>query len=177
LFLANALYFSGKFLKPFNPKRTTPQNFWVKSSTQAMTPMMEQTSVFFYAENETFQTVAIPMEASQIAFIVFLPKEKVFSNLSSLMTSEKFIAMIEKLNPQNIHLKLPKFILKQRFDLNQPLSQLGLTTAFTTKANFSGIDGKFDLFLSKVLHEAYFALDESGIVLQQRQQQRSVPQL
>ncbi|HEY5236397.1 MAG TPA: serpin family protein [Rhabdochlamydiaceae bacterium] len=164
LVLANALYFSAKFLKPFNPKMTTAQSFWTDTDSIVKTPMMEQTSSFFYVEDETFQTVAIPMEAQQIAFVIFLPKEKVFSGLSSLMTSDKFKATLENLDAAKVRVRIPKFTLKERFDLNQILSQLGITSAFTPKANFSGIDGKMELYLSKVLHEAYFALDESGIV-------------
>ncbi len=164
LVLANALYFSAKFLRPFDPKMTTPQSFWTNTDSIVKIPMMEQTAPFLYVEDETFQTIAVPMEAHQIAFVVFLPKEKIFSSLSSLMTSNKFKAMLESLDAAKVHVRLPKFILKERFDLNQILSQLGISSAFTPKANFSGIDGKMDLFLSKVLHEAYFALDESGIV-------------
>ena len=164
LVLANALYFSAKFLKPFNSQMTSAQSFWTASESIVKTPMMDQSSLLFYVEDETFQTVALPMEASQIALVVFLPKEKVFSNLTSLLSSDKFKLILENLDLAKIHIKLPKFTLKQRIDLNQSLSQLGLATAFTPKANFSGIDGKMDLYLSKVIHEAYFALDESGIV-------------
>ncbi len=164
LVLANALYFSAKFLKPFSPQMTSAQSFWTASDTIVKTPTMDQSSLFFYVEDETFQTIALPMQASQIALVVFLPKEKVFSNLTSLLSSDKFKLILENLDLAKIHVQLPKFTLKQRIDLNQVLSQLGLSTAFTPKANFSGIDGKTDLYLSKVLHEAYFALDESGIV-------------
>jgi serpin B len=162
LVLANSLYFSAKFLSPFNPKMTSTQSFWVDTDSIVKTPMMEQTAPFLYVEDETFQTIAVPMQAHQIAFVVFLPKEKTFSGLS--MTSDKFKALLENLDAAKVHVRLPKFTLKEKFDLNQTLAQLGISTAFTPQANFSGIDGKTDLFLSKVLHEAYFALDESGIV-------------
>jgi serine protease inhibitor len=164
LVLANALYFSAKFLTPFDPKMTTAQSFWTNTDSIVKTPMMEQTAPFLYVEDETFQTIAIPMQAQQIAFVIFLPKEKTFSGLSSLMTSDKFKATLDNLDAEKVHIRLPKFILKEKFDLNQILSQMGISSAFTPQANFSGIDGKMDLFISKVLHEAYFALNESGIV-------------
>jgi serine protease inhibitor len=164
LVVANALYFSATFLRPFDPKMTTAQSFWTNTDLIVKLPMMEQTAPFLYVEDETFQTIAVPMQAHQIAFVVFLPKEKIFSGLSSLMTSDKFKAMLENLDAAKVHVRLPKFTLKEKFDLNQTLSQMGISTAFTPKANFSGIDGKMDLFLSKVLHEAYFALNESGVV-------------
>jgi len=164
LVLANALYFSAKFLRPFDPKMTTAESFWTDTDSNVKTPMMEQTAPFLYVEDDTFQTIAIPMKAQQIAFVVFLPKEKVFSGLSSLMTSDTFKTILENLDAAKVQVRLPKFTLKERFDLNQILSQLGISSAFTPQANFSGIDGKMDLYLSKVVHEAYFALDESGIV-------------
>ncbi len=164
LVLTNAIYFSGKFLKPFDTKLTSPQSFWTDTSSSMETPLMEQTSLFSYNEDEAFQTVALPIEASEIALVVFLPKEKTFSGLSALLTSEKFTTTLANLGLQKVHVKLPKFTLKQKLDLNQLLSQLGMPAAFTKDANFSGIDGKQDLYLSKVLHEAFFAVDESGIV-------------
>ena len=164
LVLANALYFSGKFLKPFNPKLTAPQSFWTDTASTMETPMMQDTGSFSYAEDDAFQTVALPIEGGHVALVVFLPKQKIFSGLSSMMTSDKFNSTLANLALQKVHVTLPKFTLKQRFDLNQILSQLGLITAFTPGANFSGIDGKLDLYLSKVLHEAFFAVDENGIV-------------
>lgn len=164
LVLTNALYFSGKFLKPFDPKLTTSQNFWVDAQTTVETPTMDQTALFSYGEDSTFQTVALPLEGTQVALVIFLPKQKTFSGLSSLLTPDQFQATLASLNLQKVHMKLPKFTLNQRFDLNAILTQLGLQTAFTPKADFSGIDGKKDLYLSKVVHEALFAVDENGVV-------------
>lgn len=164
LVLTNALYFSGKFLKPFDPKLTTSQNFWVDAQTSVETPTMEQTALFSYGEDSTFQMVALPLEGTQVALAIFLPKQKTFSGLSSLLTSEQFQSTLASLTLQKVHVKLPKFTLKQRFDLNALLTQLGFQTAFTPKADFSGIDGKKDLYLSKVIHEALFAVDENGVV-------------
>jgi serpin B len=164
LVLTNALYFSGKFLKPFNPKLTTPQAFWVDTQSNQQTDMMDQTAMFSYGEDNSFQTVVLPLEGTQAALIIFLPKQKVFTGLASTLTSDDFQSTLGNLSVQKVHVKLPKFTLQQRLDLNQLLTQMGLSTAFTPNANFSGIDGKRDLYLSKVLHEAFFAVDENGII-------------
>jgi serpin B len=164
LVLTNALYFSGKFLKPFNPKLTTPQTFWTGTQANQQITMMDQTAMFSYGEDNSFQTIVLPLEGTQVALAVFLPKQKVFSGLSSTMASDQFQSTLENLTVQKVHVQLPKFTLQQRYDLNQLLTQLGLSTAFTPSADFSGIDGKRDLYLSKVLHEAFFAVDENGIV-------------
>ena len=39
---------------------------------------------------------------------------------------------------------------------------MGMTRAFDTRADFSGIDGQRDLFLSAVVQKAFIKVDESG---------------
>jgi serpin B len=62
-----------------------------------------------------------------------------------------------------LSLGLPKFTFKTAFDLGQQLSALGMPDAFDPNlADFSGMTGGRDLFISKVLHQAYVAVDEKG---------------
>jgi serpin B len=46
--------------------------------------------------------------------------------------------------------------------LVDPLTELGMTDAFTGAADFSGIDGTRDLLISDVLHKAWVSVDEAG---------------
>lgn len=48
-------------------------------------------------------------------------------------------------------------------ELNPALQALGIKLAFTKEGDFSGIDGMRDLFLSKVVHDTFFSLDEAGV--------------
>jgi serine protease inhibitor len=58
---------------------------------------------------------------------------------------------------------LPKFTFRSSFDLGSQLSSLGMTDAFNPDAaDFSGMTGKRDLYISKLLHQAYVAVDEKG---------------
>ena len=47
-------------------------------------------------------------------------------------------------------------------DLTKPLGQLGVETAFRPEADFSGINGRRDLFVSTVLHKAFVDVNEEG---------------
>ena len=63
---------------------------------------------------------------------------------------------------QNVMLSLPKFQFDSSFSLKQALSSLGMPLAFSDNADFSGMDGAHDLFISDVLHKAYVSVDEAG---------------
>ena len=57
---------------------------------------------------------------------------------------------------------LPKFEFDTKYTLNENLKALGMPTAFSSKADFSGMDGRKDLFISQVIHQAYVKVDEKG---------------
>jgi len=166
LVLTNAAYFKGSFARPFDPQMTHDAEFYPDTGTAQFLKMMDQTAFFPYVENELFQAVALPFQGStkgkgQIALVVLLPKSA--ENFSAMlkMMPDSFEESLSELQMQKVHVQLPKFSLSKRYPLNEPLMQLGMKTPFTTQANFSGIDGLLNLFLNKVVHETFFALDEN----------------
>ena len=66
------------------------------------------------------------------------------------------------LSSQEVQLFLPRFELKWRFSLKSALSALGMEEAFSPTADFSGVDGKHELKLSEILHQAYLKVNEEG---------------
>lgn len=160
LVLTNALYFKGSFLLPFDAKKTEDAPF--SSSKASLTvSMMQQTDHFLYFENDAMQLLSLPFKNSGKSALFLLPKkEKILPPFSVLSFQE----WLQGLKEEYITIKLPKFMLKERFDLNNTLTEMGMTEAFSAKANFSGIDGLQDLLLSKVLHETVLSFDEYGIL-------------
>ncbi|MCX6990119.1 MAG: serpin family protein [Chlamydiae bacterium] len=167
LLITSALFFEGSFQKPFDPKNTKASPFTTESGL-ASVMMMEQTAFFPYYESEKLQMIALPFKGvsisgSQIACLIILPqKTSSLSQVTEIVTSFSFKEWMGALDMRNVHVKVPKFTVNCRNDLSDLLQKMGMQIAFTTKANFSGIDGMQDLFLSKVLHQAYFLLDEKG---------------
>jgi serpin B len=67
------------------------------------------------------------------------------------------------MQPASLHLDLPLFSFGASFDLEEKLTALGMTHAFDPDiADFSGMTGGRDLFISQVLHQAFVAVDEEG---------------
>jgi|GEM_PF-1065690 len=168
LVMTNAAYFKGSFLKPFDPQMTQDAEFYPLTRTAEMVKMMEQSGYFPYVENELFQAIALPFcgvskGKGQLALLVLLPKSAENFDVMLQAMPDALKETIQDLQGRKAHVKLPKFTLTKRYNLNNPLLQLGMKNPFTTQANFSGIDGLMNLYLNKVVHETFFALDENGV--------------
>jgi serpin B len=64
---------------------------------------------------------------------------------------------------REVALTMPRFTYQSSFSLKGALSDLGMGVAFDpASADFSGIDGRRDLFIQDALHKAFVAVDEAG---------------
>ena len=59
---------------------------------------------------------------------------------------------------------LPRFEMSSKSRLRPVLSDLGMPLAFGQSADFSGMNGERDLFISSVIHQANVKVDEEGTV-------------
>jgi serpin B len=57
---------------------------------------------------------------------------------------------------------MPRFEFDSNFSLRQALSALGMPIAFSDRADFSGMTGNRDLFITDVIHKAFVSVDEAG---------------
>ena len=57
---------------------------------------------------------------------------------------------------------LPKFEFDTKYFMKETLSSLGMPTAFSGTANFSGMTLAEQLFIDQVIHQAYIKVDEEG---------------
>jgi serpin B len=94
--------------------------------------------------------------------LILLPKENLES-IENELTAEnlkKYKNQMEKTELNSI--TLPKFEFETKYFMANTLSDLGMPIAFTNSADFSGMTGNKDLFISEVIHQAYIGVDEKG---------------
>ena len=61
-----------------------------------------------------------------------------------------------------INVYLPRFKTTSEFSLGQVLAKMGMSDAFSGKADFSGMEQKKELFISDVIHKAFVEVNEEG---------------
>lgn len=163
LVLVNAVYFKGKWERQFKASHTAPAPFTVASGQKKDVPMMNQTGRFNYAELENAQLLELPYAGSDLSMVLLLPKTTDgLQRMETALDARALRSALEKARPKEVQVVLPKFRLTQQVTLTESLQKLGMRLAFTPQADFSGMDGDRDLFISAVIHKAYVDVNEEG---------------
>jgi serpin B len=164
LVLVNAIYFKASWMSVFSDKNTKEDVFYLKDGGQVRVPMMVSSySATHYERGDDFQAVGLPYAGGKTILVVVLPDEGKFDLFEAGLDAAKLEAILDGLNWTDLELTFPKFKIESRFSLAETLAEMGMPDAFDwNKADFSGMDGKRDLFISQVVHKAYVAVDEKG---------------
>jgi serpin B len=163
LVLVNAIYFKGNWVHKFKPEATRDAPFHVSPEITVTAPLMHQTDAFGYAEFPDLQVLELPYTGNDVSMVVLLPRDADgLGKLEEQLTAPKLTAWTTNLERQQVQVFLPKFKATSEFSLGSKLAQMGMPDAFSPKADFSGMDGTHNLFISDVIHKAYVDVDEQG---------------
>jgi serpin B len=183
LVLTNAIYFKGTWQYPFVKQGTTDEPFHLAGGEGVKVPLMKspRETNFAYAETDDAQLVSLPYKAARpagnaggfngmsppasLSMIVVLPKKAeglpAVEKTADAATLGKWVA---SLRSKPVEVYLPRFTMTSQLELSKELGALGMTDAFTEKADFSGISGSATgkLLISAVFHKAFIDVNEEG---------------
>ena len=166
LFLINAVYFKGKWKKPFDAAQTRDRTFTLLHGRQKLHPMMTQSGRYSYYQGPAFQAVNLPYgENSKVSLYVFLPnRDSSLMALSQLLTAENWQTWIPQFRVIPGMIVLPRFKIAYEVELNEVLKALGMGVAFDEqRADFEGmLASPPQLFISKVKHKTFAEVNEEG---------------
>lgn len=163
LVLTNAVYFKGLWASQFDKQHTRDEPFYLNADKSEPTPLMNIRHTFGYLEEDQFQALEMPYKGKTLSMVILLPKAvDGLATLEHSLTPEKLLDWITAIREQEVIVTLPRFKMTSQFRLEEVLSDMGMPLAFSARADFSGMTGRPDLFISAVVHKAFVDVNEEG---------------
>jgi len=186
LVLTNAIYFKGDWQTKFDKAATKDEDFHLAAAQTVKAPLMHLTAKLAYFNGGTFQAAEIPYKSGELSMIVLLPDDGAgLPALEQSLTGANVQRWFSQLRGgAKVVMTLPKFKMTQQFQLGNALSAMGMARAFQKGvADFSGMTGKRDFWISAAIHKAYIDVNEegteaaaaTGIVMRSMAMQREQP--
>jgi serpin B len=163
LVLTNAVYFNAAWLTPFDERATMPGSFNLLDCKVVTVPMMRQTASLGYYRTDLYEAVELPYDGRELSMVILLPKAGQYTGFENALNPALLGEAAKGLRTAEVRLTMPKFKIEVRTDPKQALIALGMTDAFDRNlADFAGITGKPELYITDVLHKAFVEVDEAG---------------
>jgi serpin B len=164
MILANAIYFKGKWDRPFDKQATKDYAFnLLPAGTPKQVPTMWQHGRFSYQQGDGFQAVRLPYAGGHLQMYLFLPETN--SSLIKLLADWDADTWRDKILPKFQTkagtLALPRFKLDYAVTLNDSLKALGMRQAFAIGADFSTMADE-PLLVSDVMQKSFVEVNEEG---------------
>lgn len=174
LALCDVIYFKGKWQHQFKEKDTKPGDFQITTNESISVPMMWQKAPVKHATTDDYAVEMLELSyvGNDLSMVILLPGKYVADDehndiydLGEKLTPENLRDWLKKLDEKNPHktsILLPRFQTASSFELVDILKSLGMASAFSSAADFSGMDGTKNLYLSDVFHQAFVDVNETG---------------
>jgi serpin B len=162
LVITNAIYFKGDWASQFKKTATKDEAFHLGDSKTAMVPMMHQIGHFRFARENGMAAIELPYAGNDLSMIAILPDSDI-EKMGASLSLEKIQQLCVDMRSQEVNVFLPRFKFDTRYLLGSDLSAMGMPDAFSEGlADFSGITGKKDLYITSVIHQAMIDVNEEG---------------
>lgn len=162
LVLTNAVYFKGAWRNKFEAGNTKKDVFNTLDGGQQKVDMMSATFEANALVNEDVSAAILPYLGHTYAMALIMPEDFLaYQKAFDTDVLESLLVDLEWKNPM-LSIKLPKFEAESAIDLKEKLIEMGMPSAFTGSADFSGMTGSQDLLISDVVHKAFIDVNEEG---------------
>lgn len=176
--IVSTLYFKGLWQEPFDLIDTTKHSFTTSASAVKVidalhaerwhyaldTPEMLGLCLPYAADNNHFEDLVSAQPKGRWAMYLFVPKENhKLSELEQQLTAAKLNEWLARFQNQPTTIFVPKYDADYSASLKETLIALGVTDAFDSKADLSGMfPARYRAFLLDVIHKTKMKIDEKG---------------
>lgn len=164
MYLINAVYFKSIWQYPFDKSKTAKSAFYTSPSSAVQADFMNAKTTFKMGAKADASVYELPYGNGNYSMVMVLPAaNKSVYDLVSTLDNAKWNGWLSNLNTVTRDISMPKFKFKYDITLNETLKSLGMATAFDENlADFTRINSKGGLYISKVKHKSFIEVNEEG---------------
>ncbi len=162
LVLVNAVYLRADWSIPFVPGSTSDLVFHSPASDVTV-PFMARTELSPFASGDGWKAVDLDYAGGSLTMTVLVPDAGRFDEIAGHLDTA-LLARVTATEVLPVDLRLPKFNVASALSLKEQLTALGMPTAFSDSADFSGMSTEGPLKIADVVHQANISVDEMGTV-------------
>lgn len=166
LYLINALALEAEWETAYREDQVWEDRIFTRSDGREQPMTMMYSSEGTYLEDDRTQGFLKPYKGGRWAFAALLPEEGAkLEDYAASLTGERLHEILTTAEECLVYAGIPKFQCEYGVELSDSLRTLGMTGAFDWEAaDFTAMGSSPDgpLYISKVLHKTYIALDEKG---------------
>ncbi len=164
--LINTTYFHDEWMSRFPSEDTKEDQFYLEDGSTVKGLFMNLTVQADFIQDDRYSAASLRFKnGGEMTFI--LPDEGIspyeLAADSQLLTAMFSPARQKAITDGEVIFKVPRFQYNNSEPgLKEVLTDMGLSTSFTTGADFSGFSKTKPLFISDILQHTYLSIDEKG---------------
>lgn len=170
MLITNAAFFKGTWRTAFRPS-FYEDGFKINNNQRIHVPFMYQQKHFNFGPINDPQTnnklghfLEIPYESNIFSMLLLVPMEnQPLQKLIEKLQLQTVLNQVERGQPHDVNVTIPKFELKSSESLVEPLTAMGLTDTFSSQASFPYMLQRENAAISlDMVQDAYINVDEKG---------------
>lgn len=172
-YLMNALYFKANWadsnIAPMFPEyATVDDDFTLSDGKKKTVKMMQNVRYHQYAEMDGFRVLVLPYAGGKFNMYILLPDKNDIDGLLDKLQTTSWNKILGNLKRDaQVFVKLPKFDIENKFNLNDALQALGVDRAFQKGVAqfdrmFAPKEADYYYWISKVIQKAKISVAEWG---------------
>ena len=171
-YIMNALYFKAKwagskYSPMFREEGTRSENFQLGNGKTIKVDMMRNSGHHEYAEMDGYKMLVLPYANGKFNMYILLPDENNIAGLIEKLQTTSWNEILANVKRDaDVHVKLPKFNIENKYYLNDALNELGMRKAF--KSGDAEFDRMFETkdgyyyWIGKVIQKSRISVSEWG---------------
>ncbi len=165
LVILNALYFKADWEEQFDKALTEPGKFTGADGKEVEVPMMSDKRKVPLVVQDDYRAVGLPYQGGKFVWVAVLPSEENAEKfLETGLSSKEWADLVKQGSSpgrREVRVSMPRMELEAKVNLGATFQALGMTNAFSQKADFSKMSEE-ELMISEIQHKVKLTVNESG---------------